>query len=131
MNTKSLLIAALATVFAGAALAEGKTFAELQQEAQLHAPSTTTRAAVLAELLQARAAGTLNVNPDRGPRVAAPSGASALTRAEVQAQLAAAQANGTLNVSPGNDRSDYALALRVRNPSRGAGAEAVAGGERM
>lgn len=100
MNTKSLLLATLATVFTSAVLADGKSPAELQQEAQLHAPSTTTRAAVLAEVLKARAAGTLNVHPDYGPHPTPVSGPSALTRGEVRAQLAQARANGTLNVHP-------------------------------
>lgn len=57
MNSKSLLIAGLAIAFAGAAFADGKTPSELQQEAQLRAPSVTTRAEVRAQVTAAMARG--------------------------------------------------------------------------
>jgi hypothetical protein len=66
MNAKSLFIAALGLVAAGAAFATSKSEAERQQEAQLRQPSQVTRVQVLAELDAARANGTLNVRPDYG-----------------------------------------------------------------
>lgn len=57
MNTKSLLIAALATAWVGAASATSKTPADLQQQAQLRAAPTTTRAQVHAEVVAAMARG--------------------------------------------------------------------------
>lgn len=98
MNTKSLLIAAIGTVFSGAVLATGTSPVQLQQEAQLLAPSIGTRAAVLVEVLKARATGTLEVNPDYDPHPGSVSGASALARAEVRAQRVRARANGTLDM---------------------------------
>lgn len=68
MNTKTLLITALAAAFSGAAFADVKSHAELQIEAQLSKPSTTTREAVMNRFLQARANGTLIGHPDYGPR---------------------------------------------------------------
>ena len=132
MNTKSLLIAALATAFAGAAFATSKTPADLQQEAQLHAPSVTTRAAVMAEVLKARANGTLNVHPDYGNQaVAAP---SQLTRAEVMAQVIEARAAGTLNVHP--DYGNRAILAQgsstlMRAEIRAATAAVIAQGARL
>lgn len=125
MNTKSLLIAALATAFAGAALATSKSPADLQQEAQLRAPSVTTRAAVLAEVLRARANGTLNVHPDYGTQAVA--GPSQLTRAVVLAQVAEARAAGTLNVHPDYGNS----AARTRAEVRAEVAAAMANGARL
>ena len=57
MNTQSLFVAMLAAAFAGGAFATGKSPAELQQEAQLRAPSTVTRAEVRAEVAAAMARG--------------------------------------------------------------------------
>lgn len=127
MNTKSLLIAALATAFAGAAFATSKSPAELQQEAQLHAPSTTTRAAVMAEVLKARANGTLNVHPDYGSVAITTPASSQLTRTAVLAQVNEARAAGTLNVHP-----DYGNnAARTRAEVRAEVAAAMARGERL
>ena len=58
MNSKSLLITVMVSAFAGAAFADAKTPTELQQEAQLPAPSTTTRAAVKAGVPKDRADAT-------------------------------------------------------------------------
>lgn len=68
MNTKTLLITALAAAFSGAAFADVKSQAELQILSQLAKPSMTTRAAVVEQFLQARANGTLIGHPDYGPR---------------------------------------------------------------
>lgn len=68
MNTKTLLITALAAAFSGAAFADVKSQAELQIDAQLAKPSMTTRAAVVEQFLQARANGTLIGHPDYGQR---------------------------------------------------------------
>lgn len=68
MNTKTFLIAAVATAFTGAAFADVKSQAELQIEAQLAAPSMTTRSSVIKQFQKARANGTLIAHPDYGPR---------------------------------------------------------------
>ena len=100
MNTKSLLIAALATAFAGAALATSKSPAELQQEAQLRAPSTLTRAGVHAQVLQAQADGTQTRDGEqRWSTPAATPPASTLKRADVRADVLRAQSEGTLTVN--------------------------------
>lgn len=93
MNSKPLLMI-LASTISFVASAGSKSPAELQQEAQLRAPSTTTRAAVLAEMARAQANGTLNVHPDYGTRAIGSNDGSTLTRAEVRAATAAAMANG-------------------------------------
>ncbi len=99
MNTKTLLIAALATAFAGAALADRRSDAELQQEAQLQTPSTTTRAEVISQFLAARADGTLAGHTDHRDQTPETNASTSLTRAEVVAELNAARANGTLFTS--------------------------------
>lgn len=107
MNTKSLLITVLATAFAGAAFADRESDAALQQEARLHAPSTTTRAAVQAEFLAARANGTLVVHPEYGNYGAQAIKAAAplqLTRAEVMADVREARADGTLAMAARSPR---------------------------
>lgn len=125
MNTKSLLVAMLATALAGGAFATSKSPAELQQEAQLRAPSTITRAEVIAQLNEARANGTLNVHPDYGTR--AVTGPSQFTRTAVLNQLDQARADGTLNVHP-----DYGHhAARTRADVRAEVAAAMARGERL
>jgi hypothetical protein len=84
----STLIAAIATVFAAAGASAQEATYELPQPVT----SQTTRAAVMAELLQARANGTLQVTEyDRN--VATPS-VSLRSRAEVQAEARAAVASG-------------------------------------
>lgn len=90
MNT-TRLIAALAITFAasGAALADGATY-----EAPLPATSTVSRAAVLADLAQARADGSLQATEADFYRAAPFVGQ--LTRAEVKAELMAAIANGDI-----------------------------------
>jgi hypothetical protein len=126
MNAKSLLITALATAFVGAASATSKSPAELQQENQLRAPSTITRAAVLADLAQARAKGTLNTHPDFGSYAAAPA-RSVLTRAEVLAALSQARADGTLGVHP--DHGIQSAAIGSRSMQDRAGLTMAAGGK--
>lgn len=126
MNTKSLLTAALATAFAATALATSKSPADLQQEAQLRAPSTVTRAQVIAELNEARANGTLNVHPDYGTR--AVTGPSQLTRAQVRAEVATAMARGE-RLSQGDSNRNSASVHRPhddRGPSTVASRDAAA-----
>jgi hypothetical protein len=104
MNAKSLLIATLAAALTGAAFAESrKTEAELQQEAQLRAPSNISRASVLAELARARADGTLvaSLNTEGfGSRAVTGSSANGLTRAAVLAEVRRAVADGSLPSNP-------------------------------
>jgi Domain of unknown function (DUF4148) len=70
MNTKSNLVALLAASCVGLAMAHGKSPGDLEQERQLKSPSTSSlaREEVVAEMLKARASGTLNVHPDYGTR---------------------------------------------------------------
>jgi hypothetical protein len=97
MNTRILIAALLATA-AAAASAQEATY-EQPQPVQ----SATTRAAVMAELQQARADGTLQVTElDRqahAPFVATRS------RAEVQAETRAAAASGELQALNGETNS--------------------------
>lgn len=84
----STVIAAVATVFAATgAIAQEATY-ELPQPVV----SQTTRAAVIAQLDQARAAGTLQVT--EWDRQAATPAISTRSRAEVQAEARAALASG-------------------------------------
>jgi hypothetical protein len=130
MNTRPLLIAALATAFAGTSFATSKSPADLQQEAQLRAPSTVTRAQVISELNAARANGTLNVHPDYGTRAVA--GPSQLTRTAVLAELNAARADGTLNVHPDyGTRAVTGSSQLTRAQARAEVAAAMARGERL
>ena len=89
MNAKSLIVAAIAVVAAAGASAQEAVYEQPQPIA-----SATTRAAVMAELQQARADGTLLVTEaDKqswGPFVATRS------RAEVMAEVLDAAASGEL-----------------------------------
>lgn len=88
MKTSSMIAAAALSLFAAtAAQAQEVTF-----ELPLPAVSNTTRAAVLAELAQARAAGHVMPREQNYPPLVL--GASTRTRAEVQAELQAAMASG-------------------------------------
>ena len=84
----STLVAAVATVFAAAGASAQEATYELPQPVT----SQTTRAAVIAELQQARANGTLQVT--ELDRQAATPSVSTRSRAEVQAEARAALASG-------------------------------------
>lgn len=87
MNTRIVAVAALAFAAAGSAFAQEATY-ELPQPAV----SQTTRAAVLAELTQAREQG-FRIVGEAGWPVQPTMTASSLTRAEVMAAARAAQAD--------------------------------------
>lgn len=87
MNVTRLLIPALSTLFAaGSALAQEGT-----QDFQNAALSSKSRAEVIAELHQARSAGSLDRAGDSYGTFPATAIASTRSRSEVQAELAAAQ----------------------------------------
>ncbi len=100
MNRKQAIAAAL-LAFTGTAV-----FAQAEADLQYFgtsqpAASTTTREAVRAEVLRARATGELLVPADAAvagwaPKAATKGQASNLTRAEVRAEVLKAQADGSL-----------------------------------
>ncbi len=128
MNRKQAIAAAL-LVFTGSAVFAQ---AELQHVgAPQPAASTTTREAVRAEVLRARAAGETLVPAEADvaalfPKAAAKGQASQLTRAEVRAEMLKARADGSLarlrelDVIGGNNN---VVSVRTREEVR---AEAIA-----
>ncbi|EIJ44776.1 hypothetical protein GWL_42150 [Herbaspirillum sp. GW103] len=94
MNTKNITRTLFATLLLSTAMGAAK--AEAPYPADTTFVSTKTRADVVAELQQARAAGQLLVS-DRDQDVKAV--ASSRTRDEVRAELAQARANGELAIS--------------------------------
>ena len=92
MKLKTILASVSLLALAGAAMADtGKTRAEVE-----------------AEVIQARAAGTLDVNDTNYPPSAPAT--SHLTRAEVQAQVLQARADGTLDQQTDPDYPRLVLA---------------------
>ncbi len=118
MNTISRL-AALA-VFSASVAASGAAFAqEATYELPLPAVSTTSRAAVQAELLQARADGTLRVTEadlNRHDPVQ-----SLRSRADVRAETLAARASGELQAVGADDNSFDGHVAAASRPVRIAG----------
>jgi hypothetical protein len=110
MKTTSIIAAVLALAAAASVSAQEATY-ELPQPAV----STTTRAAVTGEMLQARADGTLQVTEfDRqawGPFVATRS------RAEVVAEPRAAAASGELQALHGETNSFDGQIMSRANPA--------------
>ena len=86
----STLIAAVATLFAAAGASAQQATYELPQPVS----STVTRAAVVADLERARAAGTLQLT--EWDRQAATPTASTRSRSDVQSEARAAAANGSI-----------------------------------
>ncbi len=89
MNIKHLIASISLLAAAGAALADGRTRAEVQ-----------------AEVIQARAAGTLDVTEADLLRTA--TAPSTLTREQVRADVLAARTAGVLEVNEGNYPREYA-----------------------
>jgi hypothetical protein len=105
MNARtSILVAALAIGFGGTAFA---------QEATYEYPQAVTvglsRAAVLADLAQARADGTLQVSEVQWP--ALPAFVAQKTRAQARGEAIAAAANGELQARTGEPQSFDGRAL--------------------
>lgn len=99
MNARtSTLIAALALGFGGAAFAQEATYDYPQP-----ATSSVTRAAVLAELAQARADGTLQVTEANWP--ALPAFVAQKSRNDVRGEAIAARASGELQARTGEPQS--------------------------
>lgn len=123
LRIKQALTSVVLLVAAGAALAGGKTRAEVHAEAvQARAdgvlnivdahypvmpaqPSTLTRADVVAATRQARANGELDYTEADYPHIAAVP--STLTRAQVRAEAVAARASGALDVTETGYPQDY------------------------
>ena len=109
MKTTTLFAAiALSFAAAGAAMAQEVTYDYPQQ-----ITSQKTRAEVIAELKQARADGTLQIDseiysPNRAPSV------STLTRAEVKAQTLAAIASGEL-AALNNEYNDFRVQIQAKS----------------
>jgi len=97
MNHKQAIAAALLVLTGSAAFAQAE--AELQHFGASQ-PATTTREAVRADVLRARATGELLTPADAVaglvPKAAAKGQTSNLTRAEVRAEVLKAQADGSL-----------------------------------
>ena len=100
MNRKQAIAAAVLALTGSAVFAQAE--ADLQHfGAPQSAASTTTRQAVRAEVLRARAAGEAVVPAEADvaglfPKAAAKGQASNVTRAEVRAEVLKAQADGSL-----------------------------------
>jgi len=99
MNARtSTLLAALVLGFGGSAFAQEATY-EYPQAATVG----VSRAAVLAELAQARSEGTLQVSEVNWP--AAPAFVAQKTRAQVRGEAIAAAASGELQARTGEPHS--------------------------
>ncbi|MBI5721826.1 MAG: DUF4148 domain-containing protein [Burkholderiales bacterium] len=99
MNARtSTLIAALAIGFGGAAFAQEATYEYPQATT-----SSVTRAAVLADLAQARADGTLQVSEANWPVL--PVFVSQKSRAQVRGEAIVAAASGELQARTGEPQS--------------------------
>ena len=105
------------TLFAAVALSFAAAGASMAQEVTFDYPQPITsqksRAEVIAELQQARADGTLQVDrdiysPNRTPSM------STLTRAEVNAQTLAAIASGEL-AALNNEYNDYRVQIQAKS----------------
>lgn len=99
MNARtSILIATLAIGFGGTAFAQEATYEYPQA-----ATAGVSRAAVLADLAQARTEGTLQVSEVNWP--AAPTFASQKSRAQARSEAIAAAASGELQARTGEPQS--------------------------
>jgi uncharacterized protein with PIN domain len=106
---KITVIALTSLLVAGAAMADGASTRESLRQSQTVVTSTTSRAAVIAELQRARQAGELSAlyrEVDLRPV----STASTTTRAAVLAELQAARASGEFAALNSNDPSFAHLA---------------------
>ena len=112
---KKLTLLALALVTAGAALAESPTPDNTASHVFAH---PKTRAQVQAELMQARADGSIKVwSTQYNPLMVAK---SMLSRAEVQAALEAARASGELGIYGAEDSGATHLARAGQTKPAGA-----------
>ena len=94
MNIKQLVVAATVVIAAGSA------FADTVSASGTSVASPKTRAEVQAELVKARADGSMDYTDANYPIL--PKTKSTLTRAEVQAELVKARADGSMDYTDAN-----------------------------